>query len=190
MAGSLVAPIVGAAAGSVFGGKGQKSTAQTKPYMPESREKAFELQLEDALKAYQTPFRPVERRRAELSPSDQFGGIFFNPEMADIQNQSDTRFMQTLFSPQADAGQQAAAQAEQQAAMQSMQSKMDAQDWMSRQRSQFLPGTKQSQLLGRVSNNDVLGQLLADYQKQYGEPADRLDALSMFDPQRAQTLYS
>lgn len=171
MAGSLIAPIAGAAIGGLTGSKSQTGTVQTRPYLPKNYEEGYARLLEDALKTYETPFRPVERRRADLAPSGEYGGLFFNPELADIQRQEDAKYMATMFNPPVDAAPQ---QAQQQAAM---QSQIDAQDWLSRQRSRYLPATRQYQSLDKIKNTGALGELLSAYQDKYGQPAGSMDYL-------------
>lgn len=152
-----------AALGAVSGGRDKTSAAQTRPYMPKEYEEGYKRLLEDAMITYETPFRPVESRRAALAPSEQFGGIFFNPEMADIQRQSDARFLADLTapSPMGSASQADPAQADE----------MLARNYLTSLMAESLPGTKQSQLYKRqmdTANLGDMGEALREYKRVYG----------------------
>lgn len=99
MLGKILGSVAGAAVGGLLGGKGQSSTQQTRPYLPEDYEKGYTNLLSDATSTYEQPFTPAERTRV-APPTSAFDALFANPEMMELQRRSDRNYFTKPQQPQ------------------------------------------------------------------------------------------
>ena len=96
MAISTGAAILGSAGiGALAGGKGQKGTQSTAPVLPENVKKAYDTLINRSSELSAQPYQDVVRTRYE--PSTAYGGLFNNPEMAAIQQDSDRKLFAKMF---------------------------------------------------------------------------------------------
>lgn len=181
MAGSLVAPIAGAAIGGLMGGRDQTSTSTTKPYLPENYAEGYDLLLEDAKGLYQRPFRRLPTARVETNPETAFDRLFANPEMMEIQKQEDQKFYQKALQPQEPSKDAELAE------MDALRREMMARDFVNNARSQYMPGTQQAQMYQQNFDYNALGDLLNKAQERAGgsqiRDMDYLNRIAMNDPE-------
>lgn len=97
---SIAGPLIGGGLGLLSGSEESGPTV-TRPYIPKDREDAYTRQLKDALKLYETQFDPRPTMRvANTYPTNQFEGLFRNPELGELQRRSDQTFFESLLQPQ------------------------------------------------------------------------------------------
>lgn len=97
---SIAGPLIGGGLGLLSGG-GESGPTVTRPYIPKDRDDAYTRQLKDALKLYETQFDPRPTMRvANTYPTNQFEGLFRNPELGELQRRSDQTFFESLLQPQ------------------------------------------------------------------------------------------
>lgn len=97
----------GSLLGGFFGGKKSQSTVDTTPAIYKSKEGQELLKqltggygqlLQGSLDAYQIPFTPAPTGRVMADTG--YGGLFNNPEMMQIQTNSDRDYISKLMNPQ------------------------------------------------------------------------------------------
>jgi hypothetical protein len=96
MAGSLVAPIAGAAAGKLLGGGKQKQTSTTTVDMPGWLREDYKAFTEKGKELAQRPFTPNPTMRV-AAPITGYDEIFANPELLQLQRQSDAKHYADLM---------------------------------------------------------------------------------------------
>ena len=93
---ALLGSAAGSLVGGLLGGKKQKSTQQTRPYLPEDYEAGYKTLLAEGMKEFQTPRnQPVTMRVA--NPTSNFDKLFGSPELQAIQQNSDNNFFAQLM---------------------------------------------------------------------------------------------
>lgn len=96
---SLLAPVVGAVAGKVLGGKGEKSTATQSIQMPDNVKRGYDALIEGAMKQYETPRTAPYKTRVE-APTNAFDALFTSPELLQIQRMKDADMYAKSIEPQ------------------------------------------------------------------------------------------
>jgi hypothetical protein len=96
MAGALVAPLVGAAAGKALGGGKQKQTSTTSVDMPDWLREDYKSFTDRGKALADTPFTKNPSMRV-AAPMTGYDEIFANPEMLQLQRQSDVKHYADLM---------------------------------------------------------------------------------------------
>lgn len=98
-------PAGSALAGGIMGGKDQKTTSTSAPNLPENYKKGYDKLLADAEAAYARPYNAAPTTRVS-APANAFQALFANPEMLQLQAQSDANYAaQPQVTPQPPAAQ-------------------------------------------------------------------------------------
>lgn len=95
-----LAPVAGAAAGALSGGKSQTTTQNSAPVLPENVKSGYDKLISDAMTAYGRPFDARPTKRVETG-GNAFQQLFQNPELQMIQQQADAAYQQPQMMPQA-----------------------------------------------------------------------------------------
>lgn len=96
--GAVAAPLVGAAIGGLTGGKKKNSTATSMPALPAWLEQDYKDLVGRGKKLADTPFAPTPTSRV-AAPTTGFDALFANPELLQIQQGADQKYLQDMMNP-------------------------------------------------------------------------------------------
>lgn len=125
---SWIAPVAGAAAGALSGGRDQTTTQSSAPVLPENVKKGYDRLIDYTGQNFDRPFQARQTTRPDMG-GNAFQRLFQNPELQKIQAQNDAEAASM-------APQRLVQQYAQQAAAQNPQTKVQASQ---RGQSSFLP---------------------------------------------------
>ena len=86
-----LAPVAGAAAGALSGGRDQKSTQTTQVNMPDNVRGAYDKLINYAGENFDRPIQAAPTRRV-TAPTNAYDALFANPELLAIQQQADAAY--------------------------------------------------------------------------------------------------
>lgn len=183
IAGGLQA--AGSIAGALGGGKSQETGRQISGFesLPREVQDYLTGSIFGRIKSYgETPFPTVPYRRADDREADPIFGsraIRDLQALMDYQNQMKGAQPVQQSAPQQDA-----------ATINSLKAQMQAQDYLSRQRSGYAPGTDMQRMHNQPMNMDALGEALSDYEKRFNFANPSLEnLLTLTSPELRSRIY-